>query len=110
MSRLIEIVEIMTRSNNVSATEGQCVIASVIIHSELEKPTTEFGSSMLKEAKDLAQPIIVKGIRLGEEDSIVDVNELIDEVEWTDHKQKVLNTLMAQRTRIDKGRLRRRGR
>ena len=41
MSRLIEIVEIMTRSNHVSATEGQCVIASVIIHSELEKPTKE---------------------------------------------------------------------
>ena len=50
MSRLIEIEEIMTRSNHVSATEGQCVIASVIIHSELEKPTIEFGSSMLKQA------------------------------------------------------------
>ena len=106
MSRLVEIVDIMTRSNHVSATEGQCVIASVIIHAELEKPTKEFGSSMLEEAKSLVQPIIVRT----ENEPWVSKAHSIYDLGWTDHKQKVLNTLMAQRNRIDKGRLRRRGR
>ena len=94
MSRLIEIVEIMTRSNHVSATEGQCVIASVIIHSELEKPTKEFGSSMLEEAKSLVQPIIVR----------TETDHSIYDLGWTDHKQKIFNTLMNERREIHKRR------
>ena len=87
MSRLIEIVDIMTRSNHVSATEGQCVIASVIIHSELEKPTKEFGSSMLEEAKSLVQPIIVR----------TETDHSIHDIGWTEHKQKIFNTLLNER-------------
>ena len=85
MSRLIEIVDIMTRSNHVSATEGQCVIASVIIHSELEKPTKEFGSSMLEEAKSLVQPPVVKPC-----------DGIVEEPGWTSHKAKILSTLRSQ--------------
>ena len=91
MSRLIEIVDIMTRSNHVSATEGQCVIASVIIHSELEKPTKEFGSSMLEEAKSLVQPIIVR----------TETEPSIYELGWTDHKQKIFTTLMNEKMALN---------
>ena len=94
MSRLIEIVDIMTRTNHVSATEGQCVIASVIIHAELEKPTKEFGSSMLEEAKSLVQPIIVR----------TETDHSICDLGWTDHKQKIFNTLMNERREIHKRR------
>ena len=90
MSRLIEIVEIMTRSNHVSATEGQCVIASVIIHSELEKPTKEFGSSMLEEAKSLVQPLVVRPC-----------DGLVEEPGWTDHKQKIFTTLMNEKMALN---------
>ena len=90
MSRLIEIVEIMTRSNNVSATEGQCVIASVIIHSELEKPTKEFGSSMLEEAKSLVKPLVVRLC-----------DGLVEEPGWTDHKQKIFTTLMNEKMALN---------
>ena len=100
MSRLVEIVDIMTRSNHVSATEGQCVIASVIIHSELEKPTKEFGSSMLEEAKSLVQPIIVRT----ENEPWVSKAHSIYDLGWTDHKQKIFNTLMNERREIHKRR------
>ena len=100
MSRLIEIVEIMTRSNHVSATEGQCVIASVIIHSELEKPTKEFGSSMLEEAKSLVQPIIVRT----ENEPWVSKAHSIYDLGWTEHKQKILNTLLNERREMNKRR------
>ena len=100
MSRLIEIVDIMTRSNHVSATEGQCVIASVIIHSELVKPTKGFGSSMLEEAKSLVQPIIVRT----ENEPWVSKAHSIYDLGWTDHKQKIFNTLMHERSEINRRR------
>ena len=90
MSRLIEIVDIMTRSNHVSATEGQCVIASVKIHAELEKPTKEFGSSMLEEAKSLVQPLVVRPC-----------DGLVEEPGWTDHKQKIITTLMNEKMALN---------
>ena len=96
MSRLIEIVDIMTKSNRVSSTEGQCVIASVVIHSQLEKPTKEFGSSMLEEAKSLVQPIIIRT-----EQEIIN-EPSIYELGWTDHKQKIFNTLMNERMEIQR--------
>ena len=98
MSRLIEIVDIMTRSNRVSATEGQCVIASVVVHSQLEKPTKEFGSSMLEEAKSLVQPIIVRT----ENEPWVSKAHSIYDLGWTDHKQKIFNTLMNERMEIQR--------
>ena len=94
MSRLIEIVDIMTRNGKVSSSEGQCVIASVKIHAELEKPTKEFGSSMLEEAKSLVQPIIVR----------TETDHSIYDLGWTDHKQKIFNTLMHERSEINRRR------